>query len=328
MSTEQPAAFDPPPLYNTAAVVQRTGVPATTIRAWERRYGYPLPMRDSGGQRLYSEQEIEGIRWLSEQTSRGVAISRAIAMLRGGYAAPQPAAGVALDGTPRTFASLRSEMLEALLAFDVRHAEAVLSEAFALYSVEAVCLELIEPLLIEVGDRWHAGELSVAAEHHITGFFRARLYALLNAYQRPEIDGPLVFTACAPDEWHEMGILLLSVFLARRGIVVRYLGANLPLEALAEVCAEQHPAVVALSAQSRETARKLRGATKLLTQGPPPCPSVVFGGQAFNREPALRDSIEGSYVGPNAEAAADAIAAMLRRANGRSRARRQSAGRH
>ena len=71
-------------LYNTAAVVQRTGIPATTIRAWERRYGYPMPRRDTGGQRLYSERDVDGIRWLSEQTMQGVAISRAIAMLRSG----------------------------------------------------------------------------------------------------------------------------------------------------------------------------------------------------------------------------------------------------
>src|SRR5690348_6050098 len=78
-------------LYNTAAVVQRTGVPATTFRAWERRYGYPKPRRDTGGQRLYSERDIDSIRWLSEQTAQGVAISRAVEMLRGGYAAPPTA---------------------------------------------------------------------------------------------------------------------------------------------------------------------------------------------------------------------------------------------
>lgn len=312
-------------VYNTAAVVQRTGVPATTIRAWERRYGYPKPRRQPGGQRLYSERDIEGILWLSDQTTQGVAISRAIAMLRSGYGGPQVSASGAAATAPRSFASLRAEMLNALMALDPRRAETVLQEAFALFSVEDVCLQLFEPLLIEVGDRWHAGELSVAAEHYITSFIRSRLFALLNAYQRPDLDGPVVFTACAPDEWHEIGILLVSIFLARRGVAVRYLGPNLPLEGLAELVAQQHPAVVALSAQSRETARALRGVSQMLSQGAPPHPRVVFGGHAFNRDAALRESMEGTYVGPNAEAAADAIAAMLARTNGTSR--RRSAGR-
>jgi MerR family transcriptional regulator, light-induced transcriptional regulator len=315
------------PLYNTAAVVQRTGVPATTVRAWERRYGYPMPAREAGGQRLYSEREIEGIRWLNDQTTQGVAISRAIAMLRSGYGGPEPSASRAAATAPRSFASLRSEILNALLALDPRRAEAVLSEAFALFSVEDVCLQLFEPLLVEVGDRWHAGELSVAAEHYITSFIRSRLFALLHAYQRPEVEGPLVFTACAPDEWHEIGIVLVSIFLARRGVAVRYLGPNLPLDALAELVAQQHPSVVALSAQTRETARALRGAAQMLSQGTPPHPRVVFGGQAFNRDAALRESIQGTYVGPNAEAAADAIASMLARTNGVSERSRQSARR-
>ncbi len=316
------------PLYNTAAVVQRTGVPATTIRAWERRYGYPLPERDSGGQRLYSERDIEGIRWLNEQTTHGVAISRAIAMLRSGYGGPERSAnGGAAATAPRSFASLRSDVFNALLALDPRRAEAVLQEAFALFSVEDVCLQLFEPLLVEVGDRWHAGELSVAAEHYITSFIRSRLFALLHAYERPEVDGPLVFTSCAPDEWHEIGIVLVSIFLARRGVAVRYLGPNLPLDALADLVAHQHPAVVALSAQTRETARELRGVAQMVSQGPPPHPRVVFGGQAFNRDAALRESMEGTYVGPNAEAAADAIASMVARTNGVSERSRLSARR-
>jgi methanogenic corrinoid protein MtbC1 len=306
------------PLYNTAAVVQRTGVPATTIRAWERRYGYPMPRRDTGGQRLYSERDIQGIRWLADQTAQGVAISRAVAMLRGGYAAPGPS-GAAATQAPRSFASVRSDILHALLALELDRAEAVLAEAFALYSVEDVCLHIFEPLLIEVGDRWHAGELSIAEEHYITAFIRARLFALLDAYQRAGADGPLVLLACAPDEWHEIGILLVSVFLARRGVAVRYLGPNLPLEALARLVEQHHPAVVALSAQSRETARKLRGSARLLGEGPPPHPRLVFGGQAFNNDPALRDGMDGTYVGPSATAAAEAIASMVERSDGAAR---------
>jgi MerR family transcriptional regulator, light-induced transcriptional regulator len=303
------------PLYNTAAVVLRTGVPATTIRAWERRYGYPMPRRDTGGQRLYSERDIQGILWLSEQTGHGVAISRAVAMLRGGYAAPVSSAAASAQA-PRSFASVRSDILHALLALELDRAEAVLAEAFAMYSVEDVCLHIFEPLLVEVGDRWHAGELSIADEHHATGFVRARLFALLNAYQRAGAAGPLVLLACAPEEWHEIGVLLVSVFLARRGVAVRYFGPNLPVEALASLVEQHHPAVVALSAQSRETARKLRAAAQLLADGSPPHPRLVIGGQAFNNDALLRDGIDATYVGPNAAAAAEAIASMVERSNG------------
>ena len=141
----------------------------------------------------------------------------------------------------RSFAALRADLGQALLDLDADRADDVLAEAFTLFSVEDVCLQVLQPLLVDIGDRWHAGELSVAEEHYATSFVRARLFGLLQAYQPPHTRGPLVFTACAPDEWHEVGILIVSVFLARRGVSVRYLGPNLPLEGLAAIVAPPSP---------------------------------------------------------------------------------------
>jgi MerR family transcriptional regulator, light-induced transcriptional regulator len=299
------------PLYNIAAVVQRTGVPATTIRAWERRYDYPKPHRDDDGQRLYSERDVQTISWLLDQTRHGVAISRAVDMLRSGHARTDGALVQTPPRGGRSFPAVRADLGQALLALDADRADDVLTEAFTLFSVEDVCLQVLQPLLIDIGDRWHAGELSVAEEHYATSFVRARLFGLLQAYQPSHTRGPVVFTACAPDEWHEVGILIVSVFLARRGLSVRYLGPNLPLEGLAAIVGRHHPAAVVLSAQSQETARKLRRAAQAVQEGPPPHPRVVFGGQAFNSDPRLRTSIEGTYVGPDAAAAADAIASLV-----------------
>jgi len=297
------------PLYNTAAVVQRTGVPATTLRAWERRYGYPRPSRDAGGQRLYSERDIQIIQRLTEQTARGVAISRAVEILRGGHARSEPS-GRASSGDPRSFKALQAELEEALLGLDATAADGILGEAFALYSVEDVCLHVLQPLLVEVGDRWHAGQVSVADEHYVSSFVRSKLFALLGAYQAPARREALVFTACAPSEWHEVGILLVSIFLARLGYTVRYLGPNLPLEGLAAIVVRHHPSVVVLSAQSRETARALRLAPQALQAGSPPYPRLAFGGQAFNASPALRAAVDGTYVGPDAAAAVAVIARL------------------
>ncbi len=69
-------------VYNTRAVVQRTGVPADTIRAWERRYGVPAPQRSAGNQRLYTEQHIATVAWLRDRTREGLTISQAVSLLR------------------------------------------------------------------------------------------------------------------------------------------------------------------------------------------------------------------------------------------------------
>ena len=314
------------PLFNTAAVVQRTGVPAVTFRAWERRYEYPKPRRNSGGQRLYSERDIQAISWLSEQTAHGVAISRAIDMLRAGYAQPAPLSEP--SDARRSFDALQADLGQALLALDADRGESVLAEAFSLYPVEGVCLNVIQPMLIDIGERWHAGEVSVAEEHYVSSFVRSKMFALLQAYQTGGNRGPLVFTACAPEEWHEVGVLLVSVFLARRGLMVRYLGPSLPLEGLAAIAARHHPAAIVLSAQSPETARKLRAWVTLL-EGPEPRPLLFFGGQAFNADPRLRARTPGTYIGPDAAAAAATVVEQVTNWTGapRRRARSASAGR-
>ena len=52
------------PTYNLGAVIRETGIKADALRAWERRYGLPQPARSAGGQRLYSQRDLEIIKWL------------------------------------------------------------------------------------------------------------------------------------------------------------------------------------------------------------------------------------------------------------------------
>src|SRR6516165_825797 len=70
------------PLYNTKAVVQQTGIPAPTLRAWERRYTFLSPGRADNLYRRYSERDIVVIRWLKERVDSGMSISQAIALFR------------------------------------------------------------------------------------------------------------------------------------------------------------------------------------------------------------------------------------------------------
>ena len=70
------------PIFNTKAVVQQTGIPGPTLRAWERRYDILSPERANNDYRLYSERDIATIRWLKERVDEGMAIKQAIALFR------------------------------------------------------------------------------------------------------------------------------------------------------------------------------------------------------------------------------------------------------
>ncbi len=82
--TERPDLENYPdvPLYNTKAVVQKTGIAAPTLRAWERRYRILSPERAQNDYRLYSERDIAIIGWLKDRVDAGMSISQAIALFR------------------------------------------------------------------------------------------------------------------------------------------------------------------------------------------------------------------------------------------------------
>src|SRR3954447_6972408 len=239
------------PVFNTKAVARETGVPADTFRAWERRYGMPRPQRTPGGHRLYSERDIAIIRWLRDRTDDGVNISHAVLLLTNTLdAAPSVPAG---NDEARAVRQLIDEVVQALMNFDSTHADQILSEAFSIYPFEQVLLDLVQPAMVDIGERWHRGEINVAAEHFATQFVRRKLAGLLSIFEGGAQRATVV-VGCAPGELHDLGALLSALFLVRRGWQVIYLGPQVPLFDLLETVHLLKPNMVCLSASTMETA--------------------------------------------------------------------------
>ncbi|OJU83606.1 MAG: hypothetical protein BGO11_20330 [Solirubrobacterales bacterium 70-9] len=59
-------------------VVAATGVGEATLRAWERRFGFPSPRREPSGHRRYSRDDIERIRSVVRERNRGLSLTVAI----------------------------------------------------------------------------------------------------------------------------------------------------------------------------------------------------------------------------------------------------------
>ena len=116
---------------------------------------------------------------------------------------------------------------------------AVLGQVHSQLPVEDVLTHVISPTLADIGARWERGEITVAHEHQASAFLRARLSHLMDVAGVQEGFGPLVVAACAPGEEHELGLMMLTLALRRRGVRVAYLGANVPLGDLAVFTRQQ-----------------------------------------------------------------------------------------
>ena len=71
-------------------VVERTGVPAGTLRMWETRYGFPVPERLSSGHRRYSVADCDDIVRVVAERDRGLSLPAAIERVRAAPAEPEP----------------------------------------------------------------------------------------------------------------------------------------------------------------------------------------------------------------------------------------------
>jgi DICT domain-containing protein len=63
-------------------VAGRTGVSVPVLRAWERRYGFPVPMRSASGHRRYRERDIDLIARVVRDRSAGLSLEAAIDRVR------------------------------------------------------------------------------------------------------------------------------------------------------------------------------------------------------------------------------------------------------
>jgi DNA-binding transcriptional MerR regulator len=59
------------PLFSIGAVARMLDLSAATIRTWETRYGFVVPQRSGGGQRLYSRDQVDQLRFVKEEVDSG-----------------------------------------------------------------------------------------------------------------------------------------------------------------------------------------------------------------------------------------------------------------
>jgi methanogenic corrinoid protein MtbC1 len=183
--------------------------------------------------------------------------------------------------------------------------------ALALYSVEDVCMNLIQPTLIAIGEAWHDEEISVAVEHFASSFTRARIENLFHSSPHNPY-GPLVVVGCAPNEMHELGAMFLALFLRRAGYRVIYLGQNVPLDSLHGMIEALKPQAVCMSATRAETAATLYELRSFLDavdaeRGSGTAPLLAYGGRVFNRYPHITERLGGLYLGEDAREAVHAL---------------------
>ncbi len=294
------------PTFNLGVVIQETGINADTLRAWERRYGLPQPARTEGRHRLYSQRDIDTIKWLSTRQAEGMSISKAVNLWRtlesdGSDPLLEMPLSLSVPSAPppvdvsvgAQIEELRADWIRNCLDFNEASAEYIVAHAFALYPPETVIFEILFAGLAEIGNAWYQRQATVQQEHFASALVIRRLDTLI-ATSPPPVHRESVIIGCPPREDHIISAMAITYLLRSRGWPVVYLGANVPLGNFQETVASVNPTLVVLTAQTLPAAANLKEVAITLTEDGVP---VAFGGMVFNRYSELTKQIPGFFLG-------------------------------
>ncbi|ADU30101.1 MerR family transcriptional regulator [Evansella cellulosilytica] len=274
--------------YNIKAVSKMLSIQPGTLRAWERRYKIIEPRRNKAGHRLYTEQQVSILKWLIDKVNRGITIGQAVEL----YLAEDFKENESNLEIDDKVIQLRNDLLISLLEFDEQKSNQQLDQIFAMFSIEKIVIKILGELLIDVGDKWERGEITVAHEHFVTSYLRTKIGMVLhqlpvNRYL------PKVLCVCGPGELHEMGLLIFTLYLKRKGYDTVYLGSGIPQDDLFNVVSDVLPKMVVLSCTMEENIAATMELAKKIDKSYSDI-KVGIGGQAFKGEKEVSNKY---YIG-------------------------------
>ncbi|MEP7223491.1 MAG: B12-binding domain-containing protein [Actinomycetota bacterium] len=216
---------------------RRVGVSPELLRAWERRYGLMERERSAGGFRLYSDADAARVqrmqKYLGQELSAAEAARAAI------EEAPAPE-----NVATRSLADSAAELQRALERYDEQAANSIADSALSNFSTETALGEVVMPVLRAVGERWAAGELTIAQEHFATNVLRGRLLGLARGWGHG--NGPTALLACTSGERHDLPLMLFGISLRAAGWRIVLLGADIPALTIEQAAESIAPAAVAI----------------------------------------------------------------------------------
>jgi hypothetical protein len=254
------------PGLTVAATARRLGVAPGTLRTWDRRYGIGPSDHAPGRHRRYSTADVARLELMQRALVRGVSpgdAARYALSVPEPEGAPRHAGPDAGDGRPRAGghglglpgAGGRARGLgRAASALDSAAVSGLLAESLRGDGVETTWDEVVRPVLGAVGTRWADTTTGVEVEHLVTACVSAVFGALLSGTGEDARDARPVLLAAVPGEQHTLPILALAAALRVHGVAHRYLGADLPADALAAAARRTAPVAVVLWSLQPETA--------------------------------------------------------------------------
>ncbi|MFX4324612.1 MerR family transcriptional regulator, partial [Acinetobacter baumannii] len=128
-------------------VERETGLLKDTLRVWERRYGFPKPIRDEAGERLYSLEDVGKLRLIRRLMDQGWRPGKLLAA-----SAAELQLIIEAEQASRVPALLAGEILDAIRSHDVEALRRVFQQTLLEKGLQGLVTDLVAPLNVDIGE--------------------------------------------------------------------------------------------------------------------------------------------------------------------------------
>jgi len=272
--------------FSIAETEQETGISRDTLRIWERRYGFPTPLRNLRGERAYNSEQLDRLRLIKQLLDCGMQPGKLVKLdygrLRQLTLPPeesQPAhADVAL--LLETLSGVRRDELAPRL-------ESLLQR----HGLMGFLTGVVAPLNHAVGAAWFTGRIGILDEHHYAEQLRIVLTTALHNLP-PGIGRPRVLLTTLPGEQHGIALLMVSCILRLEGAEVLSLGVQTPLHEIVRGAIECRCDVVGISCSGYMGRRTIAAQLFSLRKMLPGTVALWAGGSGILGAPAMAAGVQ------------------------------------
>jgi DNA-binding transcriptional MerR regulator len=268
-----------------AAVERETRLSKDVLRAWEKRYGFPVPQRDASGERCYPAWQVVRLRLMKRLLDQGYRPGQLAALSDEELAAlaprqvPGPVPEARRDGGA-------VEHLLAAVKDDRRGFQRSMQQELAREGLARFVEHIAAPLTAAVGQRWEDGSFEVFDEHFYTEETARVLRKAIAAL--PGTGGaPRILLTTLPGEAHGLGLLMAEALLALDGAACTSLGTETPLLDIARAAPAFGASIVALSFSAAYPRRQIGAALRQLRLALPAGTALWAGGAGIASQAAI-----------------------------------------
>jgi methanogenic corrinoid protein MtbC1 len=262
-----------PELLSITEVEQQTGIRQATLRMWEKRYGFPQPLRDRHGDRVYPLCQVDRLQAVKRLMDQGIRPGK---ILTGGGVAEVDSALHAPEAGD--LPSEHATMLRLLREYRRAELHGHFQYRLLELGLRRFVIEFVAPLTTAVGLAWSRGQLPVRSEHLFTQLVAAILHAK-QAAVRASADGhPKAVLATLTGEPHVLGIMMAEAVMATHGMECIQLGGDTPPAEVTAAACETAADIVGLSFSSYFPCKSLVRMVTAMRANLPASTTIWIGG--------------------------------------------------